>query len=300
MKLNKYLRSVLTTFRKTDMREDLVGTRAELTKLVLPAYDRAFKSAGKRKWKANTGQQLEAHLIKGVKTKLRFQGNWIAMIQTALLEMEKRLPALEQLVDEHYDEDAGRGAMTVARVNLLQYLEAVSFYTRYSGYILNHVITAELNHGQGRAENEDMIPAVVDWVDRGLPTFIHLTNLFLDGHDLVKVIEDLPDAVVTETNALMLEQTRPAEEIDPFRMGFIPTHLNPIFHYRMKRANAAAERYKETQAQIQVIELKIYNLEQLDRGKNDAGIQAKIKYLEENRLQPLQKAVMEWEEKYGS
>lgn len=300
MKISKYIRSVLSTFRKVDMREDLTGTRGELTKMVIPAYERAMKGAGKRKWKGQTGQQLEAYLSKVVKPKVRFQGNWIGMTLTSLKEMERRLPALEALIEEHYDEDAGRGAMTLARVNLLQYLEAVSFYTRYSGYILNHVITAELNVMQNQPEDESMLPAIKAWIEEGLPTFAILTNLYLNEHDLVKTIEDLPDAVVTETNALMLEQTRPAAEVDPFNMGFISPKMNPIYHWRMKRATAAAERYKETQAQIQVIEMKIYNLEQLDRGKNDASVQAKIKYLEENRLQPLQKQVMEWEDRYGS
>lgn len=298
MQLNAFITSLLPTFTKSVMHTDLRMLREEFNKETIPPYITANKNFGRRKFTAPWVAAFDKSFAKEVKTP--FNGNFLSVTYESLLLGQKSLDLVDRMIESYYADDIVREAMTLQGFNLLQYMEALSFLSRYSRRLLNFVLACEINTCLNNDQFQDIVQQDIDWINTYKATFFQVINIIGNkGKNVDKVIEAMPDVIVTKSNADTLVQTVGQGKVDPMGFNFIPLTLNPVFHIRMAIAEWQAKRFKAAVEERKIIELRLYNLKQAAGGKPDARQQQEINYMESERLHPLNKKLQEWEKEYA-
>lgn len=299
MKLNSFITTLLPSFTKEMLREDLECLRKEFRESTLPPYELAQKEFGKYKFKAKWVENFQAELKRDV-SHISFN-NFINPVLAALKLIEDRLPMLERMVDKYYEEDIVKDAMNLKRFNTLHYLEAVSYFLRYSRRLLNMAFALEINTLSEDISDtmENITPFDLQWLNKGRSSYFQILQIILDKKvDFEKAVDALPDINVNVNNAKVVETTK-GRDADPLGLGLIPLVLNPIYHIGMAVAEWQVSRLRAAQEEQEILKVRVYNLKLLQQGKNDAKLQNEIRYIEEKRLAPLQKKIAQMEKDYA-
>ena len=302
MKFDAYLNSLLPTFTKGRMLEDLGCIREELRENTLPPYKSTSETFGRLKFASEWNQKFNAQFTKEINFK--YKDNFYTGIYTALQTAYERLDVIESLIQRYYEaDDVVRDAMTATRVNLLQILEAISFVTRYARRVLIVSMAYEID-----AKNADNAPTYsmsegeVDWLQSKLRHFLTCLNVVSfakTNEDFATTIDNLPKAVINGSSYDVLLQTQGVGKIDPMKMGLIPLVLNPIYHVRMAIADWQVSRYKTAQEEKKMLEFRLLKMKLQSQGKADAKLDASIQYTE-GRLQELNYKLHKMENEYGA
>lgn len=298
MKITNYIASLLPSFGKTTVMEDVRLTRTEIKEATLPVYEAAVPLLGKWKFKSKVLQAQIAIFDRMVKSS--GNDNIVVTIHKAFKPILENLDAVEVLVSKTYNEDVAGLGLTYAKANLLQFVECVSFVSKYARKFLiyiyvcetacyldidvDKVSSAEL---QDNAINESLSKAELSWLESNFVTFCTALNI-ASGNPahIKKQLEDIPDIVITAENAGTLGSTVGEHKLDPLQMKLIPIWMNPIYHIGMFVAEWQAERYKAAKEEVRLVQLRKLNLEKLSEGKPDAHVQQQIAYME-SRIQGL-------------
>lgn len=299
MKLNSFITTLLPSFSKEMLREDLECLRKELKESTMPPYELSKKEFGKRKFKATWVENFHSQMKSDVQ-RISFV-NFIAPVHQCLLNIDERLPMLERMVDKYYEEDIVKDAMNLKRFNTLHYMEAVSFFLRYSRRLVNMAFALEINACSEDVsdEMEDILPFDLQWLNRGRSSYFQVMQILLDKKlDFEAAVNDLPDINVNMNNAKVVETTK-GRDADPANLGLIPLVLNPIYHIGMAVAEWQVSRLRAAQDEEEILKVRVYNLKLIDQGRNDAKLQRQVNYIETKRLRPLQKKIAEMEKDYA-
>ena len=301
MKIRDYVSSLLPSFTKSRMSEDVGIIREELKNSTTPPYTAMVKAYGNTKFKAKELQSFEEEFKRGVKS--RFRGNSVAVIEQTLKRMETNTDLVDRMVSEYYADDVMRDAMTFLKINLIQYIETMSFVCRYARRHLIWVVSVE-NHAVtgGEGYGETMTAGELEWLRVQRANFFQALTVMGGEKSEPTVLEGLfksvPDIVVTKDNVPVIEKTVGVQKTDPFQFGLIPVWLNPIYHVRMKIAEWQVKRYKTAQKEKEVLELRLLQLKLSQQGKSDPRLQQQIEY-NEGRLQKLNYELQQMEEDYA-
>ena len=301
MKIKDYISSLLPSFTKTRMTEDLGIVREELRNTTLPAYTSSVKAFGNSRFKSEELIKFEDEFKKNVKT--NFRGGSIAVIEQTLKMMDENVDVAEKAINAYYTDDVMRESMTFLKVNLVQYLETASFVTRYARRHLIWAVALEteaVGSDGGYGQKRSMTEGEYEWLR--VQKYNFFTALSIMGGftpaEVEKNLRDIPDIVVTKDNAPVIEKTVGIQKLDPFQFGLIPVWLNPIYHVRMRIAEWQVKRFKAAQHEKEVIELRLLQLKQAHAGKSDARLAEQIEY-NEGRLQKLNYELKEMEDQYA-
>lgn len=292
-----FLKSLLPTFTKDRLTQDLVVTREEFENHVEPAYTEFKKNFKDYKLSAPALNAYQTRFNNTVEFK--YSGNWVvAMWDNALKHLPSKLTVTETMLEEGKTGDFARAAMTARDLNATQMAEVLSFATRYARRFLNFIIQTELNHLEQKEELSGMTKGEVMWLNDGFSAFLVVINfLTLKKATVEEMIDAIPDVLVNEANIRDVKAVS-GDALDPFRFGFIPVKLNPIYHLGMRVAEYQAARYHEAQAEHQALSTKILYLRKRADGKNDARLEAVIeKY--DAALAKKSYEIAKMEEKYG-
>lgn len=300
MKFQEYIRSLLPSFTKSRMTEDLGLTREELKNTVLPVYQTAVKAFGSNRFKSPVLAEFEEEFKRNVRTD--FRGTSVYVINETLEMMLKNLDVAEKAIGKYYSDDVMREAMTFLKVNLIQYIETATFVTRYARRHLLWVTQVEGAHSSTSKDEPNgraitLTQGEIDWLNVQRYNFFTALSI-MGGYkpaEVEKNLDDVPDIVITKDNAPVIEKTVGLMKTDPFQFGLIPIWLNPIYHVRMTIAEYQVKRYKAAQREKEVIELRLL---QLKTQKPDARLQEQIEY-NEGRLQNLNYELKEMEEAHA-
>jgi hypothetical protein len=110
--------------------------------------------------------------------------------------------------------------------------------------------------------------------------------------------EEIPDITVTAAGDRTVQSTLGVSKLDPFRHGFVPLAMNPIYHIRMKVADYQHYRYERAKAEKDALELRKLRLERLQHGKQDAALDKQIEYTQK-RIDDLTLQIRKVEEQYA-
>ncbi len=300
MKILTFLSSLLPSFNKSRLREDLSTTREELKNATLPAFksDMSY-GADKRKWASDEVKAFQQAFDQRVKTKHR--GNAIKVTSEILTILDKNLPSIEKMVDEYYADDVTRDAMTFFGANLIQFLEMMSFMTRYSRRMLYWVITAEAaKFDADYVGDTHLSPGEVAWLLKNRDTFFHACNMMaLEEREMQKAFSQIPDIVATKDNVEMVASNVGFARTDPFEMNFVASWVNPIYYVRLAIAEWQVSRYKAAQEERKAVELRLLQLKAIDEGKRPANLAQQLEY-HSGRLKKLEADIAEMEDQYNA
>ena len=297
MKITNYLASLLPSFKKERVTEDCRLTRTEIKEFVLPAYEHAIPLLKSWKFKSAEMQSLIGTFDRMVKGS--GGDNPIVTIHKGFKHILENLDHVEDMVEKTYNEEVAGGGFTYAKANLLQFVECVSFVSKFARKFLIYAYiceTAEFEESNTKLA-ESLAKAEIEWINANFVSFCTAFSIATgDPSSVKRSLDDVPDIVVTSENAETLSSTIGEAKIDPFQMKLIPIWMNPIYHVGMMVAEWQASRYKATKEEAKLLQLRKLNLEKLSEGKPDAHVQKEIEYME-NRIQGLNYKLAQMEEK---
>lgn len=279
MKISNYLASLLPSFGKERIMEDIGITRRELQTITIPEYQSAVAEFKGWKYKSADVKRLQDTFARQYG-----RGNMIDVIAKALPDVEKNLTEIESLVTATYNADVASRGMTYKGINLLQLVEQASFISKYARKLLVFVVTAESAEipNSSTVLSDSLTPAAIRWINENMMNFCQaLDSMVQPPVTILKLLNEIPDIIVTPENEGGLTASVGSAKLDPFKTRLIPIWLNPIYHIGMFVADWQAARYKEAQEEMQVLQLRRLNLQKLTAGKPDAMLQERIQKTED-------------------
>jgi hypothetical protein len=288
MKIQQYVASLLPSFKREQISEDIRITRQEIRDNTIPSYENA--SAVFKGWKFKS-EQLKPQIDQFNRmVKVGTGSNIILTIGAAMKPLLENLEIVDDLIGKSYNEDVAGGGMTFQKANLLQFVECAAFVSKYARKFLVWTYTVESAAYDENAHEyvkNAMVPAEIDWIKANFLSFCQALNI-VSGRpaDVRRTIAAIPDIVITGDNTSTVAATMGESKIDPFMMKLIPIWLNPIYHIGMFVAEWQASRYKSAQEESKLLQMRKINLEKLAAGKPDAKLEQEIQYTE-SRIQAL-------------
>ena len=298
MKIQAYLSSLLPSFGRERVEEDLRVTRTEIKDITQPAYELAAQGFKGHKFKSKELDDQLATFGRMVKGR---GGNIVEVISNSLVDVLKNLDEVEALINKTYSQEVAGAGLTYMKANLLQVAEAIAFVSKYARRFLLYVYVCETAQYEdsGTSIAESLTPAESEWIKANFVSFCTALNVVSGNPDhMRKAINDIPDIVVTSENVSSLSSTVGEKKLDPFQMKLIPIVLNPVYHIGMFVAEYQADRYKAAKEELKLVQLRKLNLERVSQGKPDAHVQKEVNYLEQ-RIQGLNYKIAKMEKNHG-
>jgi hypothetical protein len=297
-KIIDYLRTLLPTFAKDEVLEDVRVTREELKNQTILLYIAAAESFKDWDFKDPTVQANVASFSRLAKTGSK---RFLPAVEEGLEVLLTNLAYVEDRIAETYQEEVAGRSLTYVKANLLQFVELSAFVTRYARRYLSAIYareTAALPQSEV-ALDEALTPAELKWLDDNFVAFATAFRVVtVPTSDLKRVIAAIPDIVVTSENAGTLQSTMGAAKITPFQVSLESVFTSPIYHVAMMVAEWQVNRFKAAQEEARLVELRKLNLERLVRNKPDAKIQREIDYLQ-SRVEGLNYKLKKMERDYA-
>jgi len=280
MKIDQFFKSLLPSFSKDTVLEDCRLTAGEIKETVHPAYTEGAKLLKNWKFKSPDVESLGKTFSSLVQ---KTHGNMVVTIEQKIPAVLENLAEVEELIKANYSEDVAAGGITYLKAQLLQFVEAASFFAKYSRALLNFIYVHESapfvqeSDEQFDAVQEALIPAEIAYIQNNFQSFcVALNALSGSGGDIKKQLAEVPDIVITEDNVQTLPHSVGQAKLDPLKFGFIPVFLNPIYHIRMGIAEWQIEQYKLAQRELQMLQMRKLNLEKLQKGEPNPVLQQKL------------------------
>lgn len=285
MKFASYLSSLLPSFSRDQLMEDLDTVADELRNHVLPPYQTAVKEFGSDKFYSADAQAADELFNK--KLNFKYKGNHLSGILTSLENADSLIKALQTMVSEEFAIDVTQAGLNTLRVNIMQLVEILGFTTRYARRHLNYILVAESCNHSGKQVSDSFSAGELGWLKTGRDAFINGINVVaLPRKEVETKFKEIPNVLVTPESIETSQQLLGKDKTDPFQMRFIPLILNPIYHVRIRVAEYQAAKYREAKEERGIIELRILLLKEQRGGRENAKIEKQIEY-NEGRLQKL-------------
>lgn len=296
MKIDKYLSSILPSFTRGRLLDDLGTLREELKLNTLPPIQAMAKAFGKRKFENEWVRAFDEGFKK--ESNIRYNGNFIVGVEETLTHVQENMDVIERLIGKYYADDVVREAMTVMRVNLMQYLETISFCIQYSRRLMVAAISMEV--ATVNTEPSTVTEGELGWLNVRRDNYFSAIRILSDKkQELEAKFEALPDMALNADSYHTSKAVVGEERVDPFNFGLIPIKLNPIYHIRMAIADWQVSRFKAAQEEKRMLEFKLLQMKLAADGKKDARLQEQIDYTQ-GRLEKLNYKLAQMEEDYGT
>jgi len=294
MKIINFLPSLLPLTNKTTVTEDIRILREELHAETLPAYKNAVEAFKRTPFVADFTKQFDQIARKRVDN---YKDNYIATIDLALNRALKNLDTISKLVDEQFNEDILRDAMTYTRTNLLQYIEMVSFICSYSRRLLLLTYSTEADP-KGIVSVTPSATRDINWLLQNQDVFLLALNAAsLKPKELDEKFESIPDMTATIDGDASAQAVVGSARLDPFGFRLIPYKLNPIYHIKMAITSWQVSRHKLSKEEKTTLELRLLHLKMSRDGTKDARLERNIEYNEE-RIADLRYKINKLETQY--
>jgi len=302
MNIKAYLLSLVPHFHKRKLMEHLSETRRELPDAIT-VYRNACKDNTLRKFKSQYINTFDAKVKAGFSrsTTLKYSGNYMVGVLKGLECMSDNMDTIEAYVDKAFAAtDVMRETLTLRRVNLLRYVEAMAHVLKYARRMLLVTIKCETNIPMGLDQFDSISNAELSWLEKNeISFFTNIQAVAISADVFSKVMESVPDVVVTGNTSDVVESTVGAVKSDPFNFNFVPLKYNLFYHWNMARATAQIDRLEDAKDEISAIEFRILNLKKSANGQEpDPALAKSIEY-HDRRLAIMREKVSTWEKEYN-
>lgn len=287
MKVAKYLSSLLPSFDRSQVTEDLRLLKEELNDSTLPPFQQAAETFGRDGFRARSVKDFDSLFLRQTRAAALRSSDWVQMTHQALSRADEVLDLLSGKINKEFAKDINAEGMTYLRANILRYLETVSFAVRYARKTLLWALAEEQNAITNRNDSP-IAKAEKSWLIANRDVFFRaIVIMSTPVKEADRFFKNIPNMVVIPEEVEAVEQTVGVKRLDPFSFGLMPPKLNPIYHVRMAIAEWQVSRYKATQEEAKALEYRLLALRELQEGAGgDAKLEQQIEYTE-GRLQKL-------------
>lgn len=308
MNIISYLKSLLPSFKKDRVLEDARIVKTELETVSIVSYQEAEKVFTGWTFKSKQMQDYIKIFNRNFKSSSGFgsKDNIVTSIRKALEKLLETHGVVEDKLQTHLEDVVAAEGITCLKANLLQMLEGISFISKFSYKFLNYIYIVETSAQSEGNEVEyiknNLSPSDIAYIENSFVHFvILLATLSKSRQEVEKVIEKIPDIVITSLNADAINSTISQDKLNPLSPhGLIQSNSstvfnNPIYHVGLMVAEWQANRYKLSKETKKVLELRLLNLQLINQKNPDAKLEKEIEYIQ-SRIQGLDYKIKKMEE----
>lgn len=308
MNLIAYLKSLLPSFKKDRILEDSRIVKTELETVSIASYKEAEKVFIGWNFKSKQMQDYIKIFNRNFKPSSGFgaKNNIVTSIRKALEKLLETHSVVEDKLQSSLEDVVMAEGVTCLKANLLQTLEGISFISKYAYKFLNYIYIVETANQPEQNEVEyiknNLSPADIAYIEESFTYFaILLSTLSKSKVEIEKIIETIPDIVISSTNAEAIQSTIDQDKLSPLSIhGLVRNNAttvfnNPIYHIGLMVAEWQANRYKLSKETKKVLELRLLNLQMISQKNPDAKLEKEIEYIQ-SRIQGLDYKIKKMEE----
>jgi hypothetical protein len=284
MKIEKYVASLAPSMRKDQILDDIISVRKELKEATIPAYETIATLLGKWKWKSKEMQGYATafgRIVSG--------GHLVDSILKGLKEISGALDVAEDYITKTYNEETVSAAITYKKANVLQFVDAIAFITRYARRYANYMLVCETSmfEDSDTSLTEAFAPAELSFIEGNFVMFCQgFKAIAIPAKEVQARIEEAPEVIVKSASANLIGETLGAKKTDSFGLNFIAAKWNPFYHIGKAIAEFQVSSYNAAKEELQLVQMRKLFLEKLNAKKPDAALAHEIQYTE-GRLQNL-------------
>lgn len=295
MDIKDFVSALLPTFGRDRILEDLRITKGDISNLI-PVYTEAARFFKSHKVKSELVKEkfgVFRRLVGGPGS-----DNAVVHIAEHLPEILSTINEVEKMVTSWLNSNVAGEGLTIKQATVVRYSDCLYLVAKYARKFLNFVYVYEVAEYPELTtlEAKDSIPkAEMQWIESSLIDFCHAYMACLGKPEqIAQQMGDIPDIQVSRTNTHTLSNTIGPRKLDPRSMGFVASKYNPIYFVRMAIAEWQVRRYKAAKEELTALELRLVQLQKLEKNQADAKIEKQIAYLE-SRIQNLNYDISEME-----
>lgn len=293
MRLPIWLSTLLPTFAKSRVMDDIAATRKELTTNTLPALQTASAAYAKRKFLNPWAQGIEQKF--GLRFKQRYKGSLMTPVAEIAENALEILNVAEKVASARFEQDIVRDAMRLLTANAIQLIEAIEFFSQYSLRLSLVISTLEVISASQFADiaaPDHPTKGEMDWLENNFNSFMAAVDtLSMSADDVEQKLDGIPDVVVSPDTAGRVEASMEFSKTDPLRLGLISARFNIIYRARLVVAEWQEQRLQAAIETKRLLEFRLIQLQNVEGGKDDARLQRQIEYTQE-RLEKIKYKLM--------
>ncbi len=296
--LGTYVASLLPSFKKNDIKNDIDHSLEELESTILPMYSDSTLAGSLM---GTTCNALSYALKKNV---AGYKSNPYAYIGKAANAIMQNSAAIQKSVIDEFNETNTTNISDYYKLNLLKYYEALHFFNEFSLKFIS--ISAKETLGNSNAAVKVTVKQLAnnDYQlfcnnQDNIKMFI-IVNKMLNQpfEDFLKSIKNLKGHIYNEAEWSKTNAST-GYKLDPYNANFIPVPLNPIYHVGMAINGWRVARYERNKATLTELQLMVLGLRKQKEGtlsKDEANdLQQRIDY-HSNRIVVLEASIKQMEE----
>lgn len=296
MKFLDYIKTLLPVFSKDNITKSCELTQASLSQHTIPAYSTAETLWKGQKFKSTEAKDYVAYYERSVGIN-RSEG-FIGSIHSALVNGLTILNALNDDTKTTYSDKEANISMTYLKTTVIRLIEACEYANTYSRRLLNYIYYVETAVVDDD-NSAPLSPAEIKWIKDGFMDFcLSIKMMKMDVKVIRAHLENLPNATITELTEKTFSSTVGLGKLDPFQLRHLSARTNPFYLFGMWEAEMQAEKYKTAKAELELLQLRKYNLEKQQSKEPDAKLEKEISYMQ-NRVSGLIYNIDKMEQSYG-
>ncbi len=301
MNIMSFIKTLLPSFKRGAVEADARQILSIVKKNVIPSFKKLAAVMGGKPFSGELGKKVEAD----VRRATAGNGTATALLFQLFTNLPAKLEYIIGVIDDEFEPDVSRDNMTYKQSTIVRFLELARFGLEYSMRMGSRLVVAEARLSQGRADEIDsqLTPNELKWLDANYRTWLQIIGLLSTPLvQLRSAIEKMPDVVISEMTAAADVQAIGLTKLDPLKMGFIGNlsslNWNPIYHFRLMKAEYEVELLRASEKEAILLELQILELQQSHQQSQDPKLQQQIDY-HTGRLQTLRVKIEQQREQFG-
>jgi len=279
MKALDFIRKLLPSFGKKDVRDKLRLAVSKLADVVGPALENFTSVFNAGKFSSKFGQEFNASFLKFVPSNIR-------NLRNPLLETIERAKdnaiKLGDLLTDHtakaLKDTIHVEGITYQTVSLLRLIEVLDFFGDYTSRLLLRLVTAESNSQVfNTAEQGELSKAEIDYLDANRHMYFRILELLYEDPRLIMgKLTSIPEVIVNQTQDAAPVPALMGGAGDPLELGVVPLLSGLFTAVGIRSVNRDIDRYERAKKERKSIEMRLEVLNQGGRGAVDARTQSII------------------------
>lgn len=301
MSIIDYVRKLMTSISRKTIESDIDVVRDDLSNHTLPALQQFMKE-----FSANP--RLNSRSFKLYNDEIRKQvsisrtGDMFTAMELGCTKAELMLNFSYNYVRDNFEEDVTRAAMTLARANIMQLLDAMNFFVRYTRRLIDLLLIAESNHkiDAGAQELKGIRQSDIDYLSKYRASYIGVLDMLItvDTKRVDAMFDAIPEIIVEDVRSKSTLEIHGNDKVDPLQLGknFIASPANPIWLIGVNLAEYQHNRYLSAKEDANLIKLRVARLKAQYDNNPDPKL-AEIISKREGQVDKLRATISRYEKK---
>lgn len=297
MNFYNFIASLFPTFKRDEIIDAAIGTRKSLMEHSLQAYQSADQIWGQTPFISKQAKELEKQYRSEVG--LTGKQTMVASISLALQNSLKILDLVVQKGKVIYSDNEASAGLTFQKATILRIISISDFANKYSLDLLNYIYACEAQSTKDGGSVEGISKAEESIILSQFSDFCTAINVMkVDMSSLEKALNELPDAVVTELTERTFVSTIGTKKLDPLNVRNFSVRNNPLYSFGLMIAERQEKKYKAKKEMLELVQLRLIQLQKLRDKKPDASLDKEIAYYQ-SRVTSLNHEIEKMNKNYG-